>query len=51
MKAQGRTRRRRLRRRLALKVALLMLPALFWAGVFAALAGVKIDWLINSLAH
>ncbi|MBA3240725.1 MAG: hypothetical protein H0T60_05810 [Acidobacteria bacterium] len=51
MKAQERTRHRRLRRRLALKVLLLMLPALFWAGVFAALAGVKMDLLINSLAH
>lgn len=51
MKARGRTRQRHLRRRLALKLALLMLPAIFWSGVFAALAGVKMDWLIKALTH
>jgi hypothetical protein len=41
MKAQAGSRHRRLRRRRALKLSLLMLPALFWSIVFAALAGVR----------
>jgi hypothetical protein len=39
MKVRGRSRNRRLKRRAALRFALLMLPALFWSCVFAALAG------------
>lgn len=39
MKSHGLSRRRRLRRRDALKLAALMLPALFWSIVFAKLAG------------
>lgn len=42
MKSCGRARNRRLRRRMALRLALLTLPALFWSCVFAALAGVRI---------
>jgi hypothetical protein len=41
MKVRGKSRNRRLRRRAALRLALLMLPALFWSCVFAALAGVR----------
>ena len=40
MKVRGRIRHRRLRRRAAARLLLLMLPALFWSCVFAALAGV-----------
>ncbi len=44
MKVRGRTRnrhQRRLRRRVTLRLTLLMLPAVFWSCVFAALAGVR----------
>ena len=41
MKARGRSRNRRLRRRTACRLGLLMLPAFFWSCVFAALAGVR----------
>jgi len=41
LKTRACAHKRRLRRRVGLRVGLLLIPALFWSAVFAALAGTR----------